>query len=120
MASSDFFVPGILSYLSKLYDLRGGGGKKCGFAAVQCDIHVVICNTKKERKSTRPTLECEQFSPITQEQSPQELVMCNAPVIKQWVYVKNQGMEWKGGWEAILEMSSSLPLSKIAPLSELV
>lgn len=46
--------------------------------------------------------------------------MCNAPVIKQWVYVKNQGMEWKGGWEAILEMSSSLPLSKIVPLSELV
>lgn len=65
-------------------------------------------------------LECEQFSPITQEQSPQKLVMCNAPVIKQWEYVKNQGMEWKGGWEIVLEMSSPLPLGKPAPLSELV
>lgn len=64
-------------------------------------------------------LECEQFS-ITQEQSPQELVMCNAPVIKQWEYVKNQGMELKGGWEIVLGMSSSLPLSKLTPLSELV
>lgn len=64
-------------------------------------------------------LECEQFS-ITQEQSPQELVMCNAPVIKQWEYVKNQGMELKGGWEIVLGMSSPLPLSKLTPLSELV
>lgn len=50
-------------------------------------------HNKKPRKSTRPMLECEQFSPITQEQPPQELVMCNAPVIKPWEYVKNQGME---------------------------
>lgn len=122
-ASSDFFVPGILSYLSKLCALRAGGGKKCGFAAVQCNIHVVICNTKKKekkRKSTHPMLECEQFSPITQDQSPQELVMCNVPVIKQWEYVKNQGMEWKGGWEVVLGMSSPLPLGKPDPLSELV
>lgn len=61
---------------------------------LQCDVCVVMCNTKKKKKkSTRPTLECEQFSPITQKQSAQELVMCNAPVIKQWEYVKNQGME---------------------------
>ena len=46
--------------------------------------------------------------------------MCNAPVIKLWEYVKNQGMEWKGGWEVVLEMSSPLPLGKLAPLSELV
>lgn len=46
--------------------------------------------------------------------------MCNVPVIKQWEYVKNQGMEWKGGWEIVLEMSSSLPLSKPVPLFELV
>lgn len=75
---------------------------------------------KKKRKSTHPMLECEQFSPITQDQPPQELVMCNAPVIKQWEYVKNQGMECKGGREIILEMSSPLPLSRLAPLSELV
>lgn len=78
------------------------------------------CKKKKNKKSTRPTLECEQFSPITQKQSAQELVMCNAPVIKQWEYVKNQGMECNGGWEVVLEISSPLPLSKAVPLSELV
>lgn len=46
--------------------------------------------------------------------------MCNAPVIKQWEYVKNQGMECNGGWEVVLEISSPLPLSKAVPLSELV
>jgi len=82
-ASWDFFVPGTLSYLSKLCDLRCGGGKNVGL--LQCSvIYMLLCATEEKGKSTHPTLECEQFSPITQEQSPQELVMCNAPVIKQW------------------------------------
>lgn len=51
----------------------------------------------KSTHSAHPTSECEQFSPLTQKQPPQELVMCNAPVIKQWEDVKDQGMEWKGG-----------------------
>lgn len=75
---------------------------------------------KKSTPSAHPTLECEQFSPLTQKQPPQELVMCNAPVIKQWEDVKDQGMEWGGGWEVALEMSSLLPLGKPVPLSELV